>query len=190
MKAFKSGRPMVSPDGPTTLGAKVPGVLSELSPDHKWSGRSSAQSSCFEAAFAPAQNSLPVSVNCLVSATSHGDYSNAAASAVRASMRVFVMLAAAILLAGCTDADWGHVISGGAPSPVPVYPPATSDVAPTGAAPRQETTVSDKAVRQCVNTADQRADDILYQDMDAETMQRVRDATYSDCMAWATHLKL
>lgn len=105
-------------------------------------------------------------------------------------MRTFVAMVATILLAGCTDADWAHALSYDTPSAAPVYPPDMVPAAPPAVSVRPAAAVSDKAARQCADAANERAGDMTYQDIDAETMQRVHDATYTDCMAWASHLKL
>jgi hypothetical protein len=133
-------------------------------------------------------------------------------------MRVLAIAAAAALLAGCTDADWAHVMSYAPtgpsvhdepPPPEPVQA-ATATAAPTAVSPMAvpgasrtppagtgglsssatvaSTSVSEKAQRECIQWADERAQDTTNQKFDDDTALKVRDATYADCMTWAVRL--
>jgi hypothetical protein len=147
------------------------------------------------------------------------------------AVRVLAIVAIAALLAGCTDADWAHVMSyvptgptaheePEGPSPVPsatattaptaVSPTAVSPtaVSPTAVSPTAvsptvtanagdesptvnaaaATGVSERAQRECIQWADERAEDATNQNFDADTALKVRDATYANCMTWAVRL--
>jgi len=98
-------------------------------------------------------------------------------------------LTAAVLLAGCTDADWAHVMSY-APAAGPATPEESEAAAPPPVAANvpPASAVSERAQRECVEWAGERAEDAANQNFDAETAQHVRDATYADCMTWAVRL--
>jgi len=97
-------------------------------------------------------------------------------------VRVLVIAALAVLLAGCTDADWDHVMSY-----VPEGPTVDEET-PAVASPAPSTGVSEKAQRECADWATERAGDAANQNFDPDVMQKVHDATYADCMTWAVRL--
>ncbi len=96
--------------------------------------------------------------------------------------RILPLLAAASLLAGCSDADWAHVMS------YDDYPPSAA-AAPDAPAPTYASvatvSASPSAADRCSRVAEERMTDADYQGFDAATQQQVRDKTYSDCLAWS-----
>jgi hypothetical protein len=86
-----------------------------------------------------------------------------------------------LLLAGCSDADWSHVMS------YDDYPPRTA--APDAPAPSYANvaavTAAPSDTDRCNRVAEERMTDADYQGFDAPMQQQVRDKTYADCLAWA-----
>ena len=102
-------------------------------------------------------------------------------------MRVLLILASVLLLAGCTDSDWAHVMSGvgvGSDKP-PAYPDSAAAAnyaayaGGHGSVPTPE--------QKCARVAKERSDDVTAQGFEAEVQQQVYDSTYADCIAWASH---
>jgi len=96
-------------------------------------------------------------------------------------LRKLIVLASVLLLAGCTDGDWAHVMSNAAPS---AYPARASDAAATyssfvAPAARPSTT------QKCAAVADERMGDADLQGLEGPLLQQVRDQTYANCMQWA-----
>ena len=95
-------------------------------------------------------------------------------------MRKAVVLASLFLLAGCTDADWAHVMSYDAPTAYPDTPSrevASLNYSTFAAAPTAE--------KKCAKLADERTLDASQQGFDNDVLQQVHDKTYADCMEWA-----
>ena len=97
--------------------------------------------------------------------------------------RILILVSAALLLAGCTDADWSHIMPTGGSSAANEFPP---DEAPgpttisTHPKPQNPSTEE-----KCRRVARERSDDALTQGFDETVQQQVHDATYSDCITWA-----
>jgi hypothetical protein len=120
-------------------------------------------------------------------------------------MKVFVVVALALVLSGCESMDF----FGNADSDAPVTPVADSSAPPPAAAsaPQQETMTdtadaadaqapmtqdapatvaqaSSSARPHCMALARQRAQDAAYGGEDPDTQEAVHDRTYAECMAW------
>jgi hypothetical protein len=101
-------------------------------------------------------------------------------------MRVCVLrgvcfLSAALLLAGCTDADWTRLTSYDAPSDGAGTAGTIASVYPDAPArPSDPTTM-----QMCKRTATERMGDTAAQGFDETLQQQVYDKTYADCMTWA-----
>jgi PBP1b-binding outer membrane lipoprotein LpoB len=115
-------------------------------------------------------------------------------------MRVFAVLAAALLLSGCTwvrhELDFAPAPPAATPSPKPkpdVKPPHASHVdrpvTPVAAAPAPATTATPVAVApvdysaRCHAMADNRADDAKQLGASTADQGKVQSDTYRDCMA-------
>ena len=105
-------------------------------------------------------------------------------------MRKVFVLAAAFLVAGCTDADWSHWTSFDSPREYPVALPPAAVIPPPAVVATIVTPVATSApVRaNCERTALERRGDAEAQGFDEETQKRVYDATYADCMTWAARM--
>lgn len=96
-------------------------------------------------------------------------------------MRKLIVLASVLLLAGCTDGDWAHVMSNGAPL---AYPADARDAAvdySSFVAPAARPSTTQK----CAAVADERMRDAGIQGVEDSLLQQVRDHTYANCMQWA-----
>jgi PBP1b-binding outer membrane lipoprotein LpoB len=101
-------------------------------------------------------------------------------------LRKAILLTSILLLAGCTDADWAHVMSFDAPtSRAPAtYPP---DMPSAAAAANYSAYVAAPSVtKKCNDVADQRMNDAASQGFEDDVVQQVHDKTYADCMDWNT----
>lgn len=95
-------------------------------------------------------------------------------------LRKAILLISILLLAGCTDADWAHVLS--SDPPAAAYPPAMPSAA--AAANYSAYVAAPSVTKKCTDVAEQRMIDAASQGFD-ETVQRgVHDKTYADCMEW------
>ena len=92
-------------------------------------------------------------------------------------MRSRCVLALALLLAGCTDADWSGIMATAPNGSVPVDPaamPVTSG-----------DNISAKAERNCRNAARARAGDADAQGFDSDVQKVDYDKTFAECVHWA-----
>ena len=95
----------------------------------------------------------------------------------------FLLLAVVLLLAGCTDADWAHVmpdIGGDKPLAYPDTAAAANYAAYASghaSAPTPE--------QKCARVAQERTDDVGSQGFDGDVQREVHDRTYTDCMTWS-----
>ena len=97
------------------------------------------------------------------------------------ALRKLVAIAFLSLLAGCTDADWAHVMSYGTDAKYPDDAPraAVNYAANTGAP------VASSVARNCERTAADRSSDVEAQGYDEALQHEVHDRVYADCMTWA-----
>ena len=101
-------------------------------------------------------------------------------------LRKAILLTSALLLAGCTDADWAHVLSSDAPAAA--YPPAMPS--PAAAANYSAYIAAPSVTKKCNDVAAQRMIDASSQGFDETVQQQVHDKTYADCMDWnANHVQ-
>ncbi|MBV9542596.1 MAG: hypothetical protein JO167_15150 [Alphaproteobacteria bacterium] len=99
-------------------------------------------------------------------------------------------MAAALLVAGCTDADWSRWTTFDSPREYPVAPPPAAVPPPpavTGTVMVPVATIA-PASTNCERTALERRGDAEAQGFDEDTQKRVYDATYADCMTWAARM--
>ena len=99
-------------------------------------------------------------------------------------LRKAILLTSVLLLAGCTDADWAHVMSFNSPGSAPsaTYPP---DMPSAAAAANYSAYVAAPSVtKKCNDVADQRMSDAASQGFDDEVQRQVHGKTYADCMDW------
>jgi hypothetical protein len=84
-------------------------------------------------------------------------------------------LALCLIAAGCTDANWNHLLNYGGAEEEPVAPPAQAAAAPAPAA-----TAEPAHADFCRNVASQ---DATRNDFDQATQQRVFARSYAQCVA-------
>jgi len=88
--------------------------------------------------------------------------------------RVGATIAAIVLLAGCTDADWEHALTFGGAPPEERSPP-TRALAVTPAIPEPNPSYAF-----CQGVV---ADDVAHSEFDAATTKRMAEASYRQCVA-------
>lgn len=96
-------------------------------------------------------------------------------------MRRFIPLVAALALAGCTDADWAHVMSFAPEAPPPVQAAANANYTAfvNGTGSRQSVD------QLCARAARDRSDDLAGQGFDEDIQKKAYDRTYGDCLTWS-----
>ncbi len=98
---------------------------------------------------------------------------------VGSPLRQAILLMSVLLLAGCTDADWAHVLSSGTQA---AYPPDMPS--PAAAANYSAYVAAPSVTKKCTAVANQRMIDAGSQGFDEIVQQQVHDKTYADCMDW------
>jgi hypothetical protein len=96
-------------------------------------------------------------------------------------LRILLPLASVLLLAGCTDAEWAHVITYGDGAKALNYPEDTAAANYAAYAAGRPSAAGQK----CARVAQERSDDSANQGFDADVQLQVHDRTYADCMTWA-----
>ena len=120
--------------------------------------------------------------------------------------RVIAVATALLMLSGCTDADWDHLLTYSNPA-APSGPAATPvdrvEEAPAGRVappPAYQAPISPVAVQaraaydssrsrqECASLARQRQTDAAFSEHDKQLLEQVYSRTLADCMAWnASH---
>ena len=95
-------------------------------------------------------------------------------------MRIVLSLAAVLLLAGCTDADWDHLTTYGDGAKALNYPDDSAAANHAAYAAGRPPAAQQK----CAHVAQERADDAAVQGFEADVQQDVHDRTYANCMTW------
>lgn len=95
-------------------------------------------------------------------------------------MRILLPLVSVLLLAGCTDADWAHVMPDMGGAKALNYPDDTAATNYAAYVAHSPPTAAQK----CARVAKERSDDVAIQGFEADLQQQVHDRTYADCMTW------
>jgi hypothetical protein len=92
-------------------------------------------------------------------------------------MHLRCVLALALLLAGCTDADWSGIM--------PTAPVGNLAADPGATPVSSGNNISIKAEGNCRGAAQTRAGDADAQGYDSDVQRDVYEKTYADCLYWA-----
>ena len=95
-------------------------------------------------------------------------------------MRILLSLASVLLLTGCTDADWAHIVPDMGGAKALNYPDDTAAANYAAYVAGSPPTAAQK----CARVAHERSDDVANQGFDSDVQQQVHDRAYADCMTW------